>query len=439
MSPQGAPNETPAVTISELKGHIGKVVGLRGWVYNLRSSGKINFVILRDGTGFVQCVAALGEVDQATFDRAGGLAQETSIAITGKVREDRRAPGGAEIRLMALDVLSPSKDYPVTLKEHGPEFLLDNRHLWLRTPRQAALMRLRSDLIMALRRWLDDNGFVCVDSPILTPSACEGTTTLFSTDYFGTPAYLSQSGQLYQEAAALALGKTYCFGPTFRAEKSKTRRHLIEFWMLEPEMAFCDLDQGMRVQEEMLSYAVQYLLKRRTEDFKAIDRDTAPLARVTPPFPRISYDEAVGILHRKGHEFTWGDDFGAPHETAISEEFDRPVFVHRFPVAVKAFYMKPDPERREVVLGADLLAPEGYGEIIGGGQRLDDLETLERRLKEHGLPEGPYKWYLDLRRYGSAPHAGFGIGIERTLAWVAGLEHIRETIPFPRLLNRIYP
>lgn len=431
--------DSPLVAVSELKAHVGEVVRLRGWVYNLRSSGKINFIILRDGTGFVQCVAALGEVDEATFTRAGGLSQESSVSLAGKVREDRRAPGGCEVTLTALDVISPANDYPITLKEHGPEFLLDNRHLWLRTPRQVALMRLRSDLVKAFRDWLDSNGFVLVDSPILTPSACEGTTTLFQTDYFGEPAYLSQSGQLYQEAAALALGKTYCFGPTFRAEKSKTRRHLIEFWMLEPEMAFCDLDEDMRVQEEMLSHAVRFLLERRAEDFRAIGRDTAPLERVKPPFPRISYDEAVGILHKKGLEFTWGDDFGAPHETAISGEFDRPVFVHRYPAAVKAFYMKPDPDRPEVVLGADLLAPEGYGEIIGGGQRIDELEVLERRLKEHGLPEEPYRWYLDLRRYGSVPHAGFGIGLERTLAWIAGMEHLREAIPFPRLINRIYP
>jgi len=439
MSEQAPAPDVPVTTICKLKDHLGERVRLRGWVYNLRSSGKINFVILRDGTGFVQCVAALGEVDEATLERVGELTQETSVTLVGKVREDRRAPGGVEVTLQSLSIVSPSKDYPITLKEHGPEFLLDNRHLWLRTPRQVAIMRLRSDLIMALRRWLDDNGFVCVDSPILTPSACEGTTTLFSTDYYGEPAYLSQSGQLYQEAAALALGKTYCFGPTFRAEKSKTRRHLMEFWMLEPEMAFCDLEEDMRVQEEMLSYAVRYLLERRAEEFKTLGRDLAPLERVRPPFPRISYDEAVEILRRKGFDFTWGDDFGAPHETAISEEFDRPVFVHRYPAAVKAFYMKPDPERPEVVLGADLLAPEGYGEIIGGGQRIDDLETLERRLKEHGLPAEPYKWYLDLRRYGSVPHSGFGIGLERTLTWIAGLEHLRETIAFPRMLNRLYP
>jgi len=436
MPAEGA---SPLATISRLKSHVGEVVGLRGWVYNLRSSGKINFIILRDGTGFVQCVAALGEVGEATFARVGGLTQESSVTLTGKVREDRRAPGGYEVTLTSLDLIAPSSEYPITLKEHGPEFLLDHRHLWLRTPRQVAVMRLRSSLVKAFRDWLDDNDFILADSPILTPSSCEGTATLFAIDYYGEPAFLSQSGQMYQEATALALGKTYCFGPTFRAEKSKTRRHLMEFWMLEPEMAFCDLDEDMRVQEEMLSYAVQYLLKRHAEDFVAIGRDTAALERVKPPFPRISYDDAVDILHKKGFEFTWGDDFGAPHETAVSEEFDRPVFVHRYPAAVKAFYMKPDPERPEVILGADLLAPEGYGEIIGGGQRLDDLELLERRLKEHGLPEAPYRWYLDLRRYGSVPHAGCGIGIERTLTWIAGLDHLRETIPFPRMINRIYP
>ncbi len=439
MPPLGSAAGPAKSSVSELTSHVGEIVALRGWVYNLRSSGKISFLILRDGTGFVQCVAAKGETDAGTVERVAGLDQETSVTLTGEVRADSRAPGGVEVTLLSLEVISPSNDYPISLKEHGPEFLLDNRHLWLRTPRQVAMMRLRSDFTMALRRWLDDNSFVCVDSPILTPLACEGTTTLFTTDYYGEPAYLSQSGQLYQEATALALGKTYCFGPTFRAEKSKTRRHLMEFWMLEPEMAFCDLEEDMRVQEELLSYSVRYLLDRRAEDFRALGRDTAPLERVKPPFPRISYDEAVDILHKKGHEFTWGEDFGAPHETAISEEFDRPVFVHHYPAAIKAFYMKPDPERPETVLGADLLAPEGYGEIIGGGQRIDDLDVLLQRLKEYGLPEAPYKWYLDLRRYGSVPHAGFGIGLERTLTWIGGLDHLRETIAFPRMLNRIYP
>jgi len=355
------------------------------------------------------------------------------------VRSDRRAPGGYELAGASLEVISPSEDYPVSLKEHGIEFLMDHRHLWIRTPRQQAILRLRAELVRALRDWLDDNDFVLVDSPILTPSCCEGTTTLFQTDYFGEPAYLSQSGQLYQEAAALALGRTYCFGPTFRAEKSKTRRHLIEFWMLEPEMAFADLEENMRVQEELMSYAVRRLLERRRAELETLGRDTAPLERVKPPFGRISYDEALEILRKKGLELEWGEDFGAPHETAVSEEFDRPVFVHRYPSEVKAFYMEPDPERPEVSLSADLLAPEGYGEIIGGGQRIADHDLLRRRLAEHSLPEEPYRWYLDLRRYGSVPHSGFGIGLERTLAWVAGLDHLRETVPFPRLLNRIYP
>jgi len=412
---------------------------MRGWVYNHRSSGKIQFMILRDGTGFVQVVLVKGEVSDEAFETAQALTQETAVALSGRVREDSRAPGGCEISAASLEVISASEDYPISLKEHGIEFLLDHRHLWLRTPRQQSILRLRSEFVRALRDWLDDNGFILVDSPILTPSVCEGTSTLFETDYFGEPAYLSQSGQLYQEAAALALGRTYCFGPTFRAEKSKTRRHLIEFWMLEPEIAFADLEENMRIQEELLSYAVGRLLERRSDDLEVVGRDTAALENVKPPFGRISYDEALGILKEKGLEIEWGEDFGAPHETAVSEEFDRPVFVHRYPAEVKAFYMEPDPDRPEVSLSADLLAPEGYGEIIGGGQRIADYDLLRHRLAEHGLPEEPYKWYLDLRRFGSVPHSGFGIGIERTLAWIAGLNHLREAIPFPRLINRIYP
>ncbi|MCL6581105.1 MAG: asparagine--tRNA ligase [Firmicutes bacterium] len=432
-------DRTQTATVAELPRRIGDLVELRGWVYNLRSSGKIHFVILRDGTGFVQAVAVLGEIDEATFERVGRLSQESAVVLRGRVRADSRAPGGCEVSLTSLEVVSVAHDYPVALKEHGPEFLLDHRHLWLRTPRQAALMRVRAELVRALRDWLDDHGFVNVDSPILTPSAVEGTTTLFKLDYFGEPAYLSQSGQLYQEATAMALGRTYCFGPTFRAEKSKTRRHLIEFWMLEPEMAWVDFEGNLKVQEELVSFAVARVLERCSGELKTLGRDTAPLERVKPPFPRLSYDEAVELLRGKGLELAWGEDFGAPHETAISEEFDRPVFVHRFPTQIKAFYMQPDPERPEVVLGADLLAPEGYGEIIGGGQRIHDLELLKRRLEEHGLPEEPYRWYLDLRRYGTVPHSGFGLGLERTLCWVAGLDHVRETIAFPRLLNRLYP
>ncbi|RJQ11262.1 MAG: asparagine--tRNA ligase [Bacillota bacterium] len=434
-----ASQEPPLVTISDLGRHAGETVRLRGWVYNLRSSGKIAFVILRDGTGFTQVVITVGAVGDAVFEQVVGLSQESAVSVVGAVRQDSRAPGGFEISATEVEIISPSHDYPIALKEHGPEFLLDHRHLWLRTPRQVALMRLRAGLIKALRDFLDDRGFVVMDSPILTPSACEGTTTLFQTDYFGEPAYLSQSGQLYQEATAMALGRTYCFGPTFRAEKSKTRRHLTEFWMLEPEAAFVDFEENMRIQEDMVSYMVAWLLENRAEELKVLGRDTGPLRNVAAPFPRITYDEAVAFLKEKGIGIEWGDDFGAPHETAISLRFDRPVFVTHFPAAIKAFYMKPDPSRPEVVLGADLLASEGYGEIIGGGQRIDDLDLLQRRLAEHGLPEEPYRWYLDLRRYGSVPHSGFGIGIERTLTWIAGLDHLRETIPFPRMINRIYP
>lgn len=431
--------DVPMTTISNLAAHVGGTVRLRGWVYNHRSSGKIQFIILRDGTGFVQVVGAAGETPAPALAAAETLALEAAVTLIGKVREDRRAPGGYELSLLDLEVLAPSVDYPITLKEHGVEFLLDHRHLWLRTPRQQSVLRLRAELIRALRDFLDDRGFIQVDSPILTPAACEGTTTLFQTDYFGEPAFLTQSGQLYQEAAAMALGKTYCFGPTFRAEKSKTRRHLIEFWMLEPEMAFVELDENLRVQEEMVAYVVGRLLERRADDLKTVGRDLEPLRRVQTPFPRISYDDAVDLCNRKGVPMEWGEDFGAPHETAISEEYDRPVFVHRYPTAIKAFYMEPDRARPEVCLSADLLAPEGYGEIIGGGQRTADLALLERRIEEHGLPREAYGWYLDLRRYGAVPHSGFGIGIERALAWIAGLEHLREAVPFPRLLNRIYP
>lgn len=431
--------DRPMTTIADLSAHVGKTVRLRGWVYNHRSSGKIQFVIIRDGTGFVQAVGVAGQTSDRVMALAESLTLESAISLSGEVREDRRAPSGYELSLEDLEILAPAVDYPLTLKEHGVEFLLDHRHLWLRTPRQQSLLRLRAEFIRALRDFLDDRGFIQVDSPILTPAACEGTTTLFQTDYFGEPAYLTQSGQLYQEAAAMALGKTYCFGPTFRAEKSKTRRHLIEFWMLEPEMAFVELEGNLKVQEELVAYAVQRLLERRADDLRTVGRDLEPLKRVTAPFPRISYDDAVDLCNRKGVPIEWGDDFGAPHEAAISDEFDRPVFVHRYPTAIKAFYMEPDPERPEICLSADLLAPEGYGEIIGGGQRTADLGLLERRIEEHGLPREAYGWYLDLRRYGSVPHSGFGIGIERALAWIAGLDHLREGVPFPRLLNRIYP
>ncbi|MDI6893211.1 MAG: asparagine--tRNA ligase [Bacillota bacterium] len=428
-----------AVRIEELRGHVGEEVRIQGWLYNLRSSGKIHFLIVRDGSGFAQAVATASDLDPETFALAGRLTQESSIRVRGKVREDGRAPGGYELSLTGLEVVQWAQDYPITPKEHGVEFLVERRHLWLRTPRQQAIMRIRHTVISAIRELLDNRGFLCVDAPILTPAACEGTTTLFRTDYFGTPAYLSQSGQLYNEATCAALGLVYCFGPTFRAEKSKTRRHLMEFWMVEPEMAYWDLNQSMALGEEIVSHVVQRVLTDRRRELEQLERDPAPLEKVVPPFPRISYDEAREILLRNGRDLPWGEDFGAPDETVISQSFERPVHVHRYPARCKAFYMKRDPERPEVALCADLLAPEGYGEIIGGGQREDDLETLAARVRELGLPAESYEWYLDLRRYGSVPHSGFGLGIERTVAWVCGLGHVREAIPFPRMLYHLTP
>lgn len=430
----------PAVRIADLGHHVGAVVSVRGWLYNRRSSGKIQFLIVRDGTGLVQGVVVRGQVPEALFAAAETLTQESSVVVSGEVRADRRAPGGVELLVTGIKpVQVVTGEYPIALKEHGVDFLMDHRHLWLRTPRQVAIVRVRSTIIKAIRDWLDDHGFVLVDAPILTPAACEGTTTLFQTDYFGLPAYLTQSGQLYNEAACMALGKVYCFGPTFRAEKSKTRRHLTEFWMVEPEMAYVDQAENMAVQEELVSAVVRRVLERCRGELELLERDPAPLERVRPPFPRITYEEALDLLRREDLPLEWGEDFGAPHETALAAHFDRPVFVTHYPARAKAFYMKPDPERPEVVLCADLLAPEGYGEIIGGSQRIDDLALLERRLAEHGLPEEAFRWYVDLRRYGSVPHSGFGLGIERTVAWLCGLEHVRETIPFPRLLNRLYP
>ncbi|MCL6450923.1 MAG: asparagine--tRNA ligase [Acetobacteraceae bacterium] len=417
----------------------GREVEIRGWVYNSRSSGRIHFLILRDGTGFMQAVAVQGQLPDRAFQAAGFAPQEAAVVARGLVRADRRAPGGYELELRDLEVLQGSPGYPLTLKEHGVEFLMDHRHLWIRSPRQHALLRVRAELIAACRDFLDSDGFTLVDAPILTPAAAEGTTTLFEIRYFDRSAYLTQSGQLYNEAAAMAFGKVYCYGPTFRAEKSKTRRHLIEFWMIEPEMAYCDLEQCLEVEERMVSAVVARVVERRRPELAVLGRDVSKLEKIRPPFPRISYDEAVEMLQRAGHSIKWGDDFGAPDESYISQQFDLPVFVLRYPAACKAFYMQPDPARPEVVLGADLLAPEGYGEIIGGGQRIHDLELLQARIREHGLNEANYGWYLDLRRYGSVPHSGFGLGIERTLAWMAGLEHIREAIPFPRLLHRIYP
>jgi len=429
----------PLARIETLGEHAGKTVRLRGWLRNSRSSGKIQFLEIRDGTGAIQAVVLKNRVSPEEFEAARRMGQESSLEVTGEVREDPRAPGGYEMAVTALSVVHEAQEYPITPKEHGTDFLMDHRHLWIRSSRQHAILRIRAEIMRAITEWLDDQGFLRMDCPILTPSACEGTTTLFETGYFGDKAYLTQSGQLYNEANAMAFGKVYCFGPTFRAEKSKTRRHLMEFWMVEPEMAFCDLEENLRVQEEMLSYVVQRVLQRRRVELQALDRDLSRLEKVRPPFPRLSYDEAVEILRQSGVDFEWGNDFGAPDETILAERHELPVFVHRYPSQCKAFYMKPVDERPEVCLSADLLAPEGYGEIIGGGQRIEDLTLLESRIREHGLPEEAYRWYLDLRRFGSVPHSGFGLGIERTVAWICGIEHVRETIPYARTLNRLYP
>ncbi|GIO11632.1 asparagine--tRNA ligase [Cohnella xylanilytica] len=419
--------------------HAGKAVTIGCWLARKRSSGKIQFLQLRDGTGFIQGVLAKDEAAPDVWEAAGKLTQESSLYVTGVVREEPRSPSGFEIAVTGIEILQIAKDYPITPKEHGVDFLMDHRHLWLRAPRQRAILRIRAEIIAAVQRFFDERGFTRVDPPILTPSAAEGTTNLFHTKYFDEDAYLTQSGQLYMEAAAMALGKVYSFGPTFRAEKSKTRRHLIEFWMIEPEMAFVEHEESLRVQEQFVSYVVAQVLERCRSELATLGRDVAALERVKPPFPRISYDEAIGLLKEAGMELPWGEDFGAPHETAIAEKFDRPVFITRYPTAIKAFYMKPDPERPEVVLCADLIAPEGYGEIIGGSQRIDDPGLLEARFAEHALPKEAYEWYLDLRRYGSVPHSGFGLGLERTVAWICGLDHVRETIPFPRMLYRLYP
>lgn len=428
------------IYIEDLEKHVGEEVRLHGWLYNKRSSGKIRFLLLRDGTGVLQGVMVKANVDEATFALADELTQESSFMMQGKVRKDDRAPGGFELDVTALSVYSIAKEYPITPKEHGIEFLADRRHLWLRSARQHAIMRVRHRIIKAIRDFFDGRGFTLVDSPILTPAACEGTSTLFETPYFDLgSAFLTQSGQLYAEAGAMALGKVYCFGPTFRAEKSKTRRHLTEFWMVEPEVAFNDLNDDMDLAEDFLEYIVQSVLKDKAAELKVLERNTAKLETVRKPFPRISYDEAVEILKRKGTAFEWGNDFGGTDETLISEEFDRPVMVHRYPSAVKAFYMKRDPQNPKVALAVDVLAPEGYGEIIGGSQREDDLDMLLKRIDEHKLPREAFEWYLDLRRFGSVPHAGFGLGIERTVSWICGLEHIRETVPFPRMIYRLTP
>jgi asparaginyl-tRNA synthetase len=432
--------------IRDLAHHVGEEVIVKGWLYNLRSSGKLLFPQLRDGTGIVQAVVFKKNIDPETWESLKNLGQESSLIVRGSVRADERAPGGFELDVVGAEVVSAASEYPITPKEHGTEFLMDRRHLWLRSRRQHAILLVRHTVVKAVREFLDNDGFVLSDAPIFTPAACEGTTTLFEVDYFGDDkAYLTQSGQLYNEATAAAFGKAYCFGPTFRAEKSKTRRHLTEFWMVEPEMAFASLNDVMDLAERFLSHIAQRVLTERQEELKVLERDQSKLENIIAPFPRVHYDHAVKMLH-EGFErgelptkFEWGGDFGAPDETYISSRFDKPVMVHHYPAAVKAFYMARDPERPELALGVDVLAPEGYGEVIGGGERATSLSFLQEQIKEHGLPEEAFDWYLDLRRYGSVPHAGFGMGIERCTAWMCGIEHIRETIPFPRMLYRLKP
>ena len=427
-------------TISQVHKYVDQTVTIGAWLANKRSSGKIAFLQLRDGSGFIQGVVVKEEVGEEIFQKAKALTQETSLYVTGTVRKDERSPLGFELNVTDVEVIHESVDFPITPKEHGTEFLMDNRHLWLRSRRQHAVMKIRNEIIRATYEFFNDNGFVKVDPPILTGSAPEGTTELFHTKYFEEDAYLSQSGQLYMEAAAMALGKVFSFGPTFRAEKSKTRRHLIEFWMIEPEMAFMDHEDNLVVQENYVSHLAQSVLKNCQLELKTLGRDVAKLENIKAPFPRISYDDAIKFLNEKGFDdITWGDDFGAPHETAIAESFDKPVFITHYPAKIKSFYMKPDPTNPEVVLCADLIAPEGYGEIIGGSERIDDYELLAKRCEEHGLTSDAYKWYMELRQYGSVPHSGFGLGLERTVAWLSGVEHVREAIPFPRLLNRLYP
>ncbi|MGM7635351.1 asparagine--tRNA ligase [Bacillus sp. Hm123] len=427
-------------TIAEVGKFVGQEVTIGTWLANKRSSGKIAFLQLRDGTGFIQGVVVKSEVGEELFQQAKSLTQESSLYVTGIVQEDSRSPFGYELTVTGLQVISEAVDYPITPKEHGTEFLMDHRHLWLRSRRQHAVMKIRNEIIRATYEFFNENGFTKVDPPILTGSAPEGTSELFHTRYFDEDAYLSQSGQLYMEAAAMALGKVFSFGPTFRAEKSKTRRHLIEFWMIEPEMAFCEFEENLQVQEQYVSHVVQSVLKNCRLELDRLGRDTSKLENIQAPFPRITYDEAIKFLHEKGFtDIQWGDDFGAPHETAIAESYDKPVFITHYPTTLKPFYMQPAKDREEVVLCADLIAPEGYGEIIGGSERIHDLDLLSERIKEHQLDPEAYKWYAELRQYGSVPHSGFGLGLERTVAWISGVEHVRETIPFPRLLNRLYP
>ena len=429
-----------ATYIEDIASHEGQEITLRGWLHKRRSSGKIHFLTVRDGTGFVQAVMSKSAVGDDAFTLADHLGQETALIVRGTVRADARAPGGYELDVAAFTVAGESHDYPITPKEHGVDYLLDHRHLWIRSSRQQAILRVRHEIINAIRDFFNTRGFVLADTPILTPAACEGTTTLFPVPYFDdATAYLTQSGQLYNEANALALGRVYAFGPTFRAEKSKTRRHLTEFWMVEPEMAYATLDDVTALAEALVVSVVGRILETRQRELDTLERDTTALERVQSPFPRLSYDEAAALLKEDGLPFEWGGDFGSPDETALANRFDRPVIVHRFPAAIKAFYMKPDPDRPDLSLSVDVLAPEGYGEIVGGGQRLDDYDLLSERIDSHDLPRDAFEWYLDLRRYGSVPHGGFGMGLERVVAWVCGLEHVREAIPYPRMLHRLTP
>ncbi len=429
----------PHIYIQDIAEHVEKEVTLKGWLYNKTDKGKLRFLMIRDGTGVIQAVVFQKNVSPEVFQATDTLTQESSLVVSGTIRQDDRALGGFEMDVNHLEVVQVAEPYPITPKEHGTSFLMDNRHLWLRSARQHSILRVRSEIIKACRDFLDDHGFTLVDTPIITPAACEGTTTLFGIDYFEEQAYLTQSGQLYNEAACMSVGKTYCFGPTFRAEKSKTRRHLMEFWMIEPEVAFADLDNIMDLAQEYLCSIVQRVLTGRKEELKILERDTTLLEKVQSPFPRLSYHEAFDILEKEGTQTPRGSDFGGTDETIISSQFDRPVIVHRYPTAIKAFYMQPDGENPELALCMDILAPEGYGEIIGGSQRIHDYDLLSERIEEHHLPREAFQWYLDLRKYGSVPHSGFGMGVERVVAWICGIDHVRETIAFPRMLNRMYP
>jgi asparaginyl-tRNA synthetase len=443
------------ITVSDISNHIGSEVMIKGWVYNRTDKGKLVFLLVRDGSGFVQCVAFKNDLGEDLFTKISHIPQESSVAVTGVVRPDNRAPGipgGFEVGVQQIEILQEAnEEYPMSLKEHGVDFALDNRHLWIRMPSQWAILRIRATVISAIREWLDTNGFINMDTPILTPAACEGTTTLFETPYFDEGvAYLAQSGQLYNEANIYSFGKVYCFGPTFRAEKSKTRRHLTEFWMVEPEIAFCDLDGLMEIEEQFVTHIVKKVLSERLPELRSLNRDISKLERIEPPFPRISYDDAIHMLIRIREDvedpekkellkIEWGMDFGSPHETELTSHFEKPVFVYGYPTAVKAFYMEPWPGRPEACKSVDLLAPEGYGEIIGGSERISDFNTLRSRLHEHNLPEEAFSWYMDLRKFGSVPHSGFGMGVERTVSWICGIEHIRETIAYPRTIKRVYP